>query len=297
MRFEIPGKTFLLGEYAALAGHGAIVACTNPGFTANINRTVTGALPEGSPAWKFQQRHGDFFSGQSVQFESKVSGGWGASTAQYLAVYTAVHGPVVSAKDREALLREYHADAWDGHGAAPSGADLIAQTAGGVVHYNRRHNVLQNLSWNFSDLTGFLVKTGRKVATHEHLRDLTSIDTTGMEEIVLRGVAAMTEGDTEGFVECVSEYSRALQQRSLTCESTLSLLHDFLWLDGVRAAKGCGALGADVVFVVVDTEASARFSRWLSENHWRHFELPKDLSESGLRIVPEGPEEVVDVTR
>jgi len=37
---------------------------------------------------------------------------------------------------------------------------------------------------------------------------------------------------------------------------------------GLRAAKGCGAMGADIVLLLIDTEKKDSLSQWLVTKPW-----------------------------
>nr|WP_256594408.1 hypothetical protein [Legionella pneumophila] len=57
MKWQIPAKTFLLGEYAAIAGEPAILLTTSPCFTLTLteNAKLEGIHPE-SPAGLWWQK-------------------------------------------------------------------------------------------------------------------------------------------------------------------------------------------------------------------------------------------------
>lgn len=280
----VPRKTFLLGEYAALDGAGALIACTEPLFAFRTS-PITEAAPE-TPVGKFMARHPDFFAEGKIQATEAFEGGWGASTAEYLAAYTLLFGEVRTPVDRQALLENYHQDAWNGQGRKPSGADLIAQSVGGLVYFEGQSGELETLDWPFTEHNAFLIKTDVKLATHEHLKTLPTVETAEMARLVGVAREALVQRDEEAFIECVQNYSRELQARKLTCESTLSLLHDLLWLEGVKAAKGCGALGADVVLVILEKSYAPQFKNYLHERALSFVEVPAQLSQAGAVVKP-----------
>ncbi|MNY53300.1 hypothetical protein D3C86_1890450 [compost metagenome] len=54
------------------------------------------------------------------------------------------------------------------------------------------------------------------------------------------------------FIKGIQNYAEVLNSLSFTCEPTLKLLSEFNVIPGVKAAKGCGALGADVLFIIFE---------------------------------------------
>lgn len=295
LTLSIPGKTFLAGEYLALDGGMALLAMTGPRYRVRVSpgSAVFLGFPENSPADRFLKRRAEAFISLNIEFRDphRGAGGFGASTAQYLALASIERSGLELGRgrvnlDEKRLLENYRLDSWDGRGRAPSGADLIGQLHGGFTFFERATGHISREEWPFDDLRGFLIRTGKKVATHEHLRDLGELKTEDFAAIMAGVRAAWSSGDGAGFADGIREYSRRLQADRLVVDHTLSLLHDLLWLDGVKAAKGCGALGADVVLALIEPEATPRFSNWLADRGLEFVSL-QDVDPDGLRA--EGP--------
>src|SRR5262245_43666850 len=90
MKWCIPAKTFLLGEYAAVAGSSAIVLTTSPCFELSlVNSATIQNIHSDSPAgrWWTSQRMTE--QGLIWYDPYQEKGGLGASSAQFLAVYLA----------------------------------------------------------------------------------------------------------------------------------------------------------------------------------------------------------------
>lgn len=277
--FSAPGKTFLAGEYLALDGGMALLAQSEPRFqlTVKPGAGVHEGIHPHSPAGRLITRT-MAFPRMDLQFidPHAGAGGWGASTAQYLTVYAAIEGPKVF--NEEQLLADYRADAWDGKGVPPSGADLVGQLHGGFTFFEKKTGLITTEAWPFETLDGYLIRTGVKLATHDHLRELKSMKLDDLAESMREIRRGWTDGDDVKFVEGVKEFGRGLQAHKLVAESTLSMLHDLLWLDGVKAAKGCGAMGADVVFAVVEKTAHRSFENWLDQNELKAIVIGDRLS-------------------
>ena len=137
---QIPAKTFIIGEYLALKGGPSLIASTGPGFNISFKvgkKGTVGVHPE-SPAGRFfYQKMPDIYE---YTFEDAIKnvGGFGRSTAEYLALYLAewlAGDNDVSQIKVEKLVKEYQRFATN-ENFAPSGADLVAQLKGGICLYD-----------------------------------------------------------------------------------------------------------------------------------------------------------------
>jgi len=262
LRLSVPSKSFFLGEYLALVGGRTLLAATLPRFELQVipgSGAARGVAPT-SPAGRLIAAHSGIFGAVDLEFTDPHAGagGWGASAAQFLMCYAALermganaaHAPP-PAIDVERILSAYVDVAWDGRGYSPSGADIIAQLEGGIVEFAKTGWVLRKHAWPFDDLEFFFLPTGNKVATHEHLRDLGPIDGTVFSAHAGAACAALLSRDSARFVEGICGYAAELERQALVHPDTLSILRRLDALPGVLARKGCGALGADVVVVIV----------------------------------------------
>lgn len=261
LTFFIPGKTFLAGEYLALQGGSALVFLSQPCFEleAQHGSGKADGIHSASPAGRFIQKHSDYFKNLDVSFRDPYQGrgGFGASTAQFLAVYAlwlykeAHHQDMEKLLDFKHLLDAYYDVAWNGEGQRPSGADLVGQLKGALTFFEKRQGLISVKSWPFTDLDFFLIHTGNKVATHEHLKNLADFDASSLEKSFTLIRESFETADSEKFLHGINAYATALENLNFTCEPTLQLLSDLGNVAGVKAVKGCGALGADVVLAVV----------------------------------------------
>lgn len=151
---RVPGKVFLLGEYAALFGLPAIVATVPHYFKMNaLERAVLSYAggpseihPE-SPLGRLLKSEPNLLSDERVgwlDFKDPFAGegGFGASTAQFALGYALALQLGLISEGSEAsgdpiwlrAWRTYRSLMADGAGGiVPSGADLVAQIVGGVV--------------------------------------------------------------------------------------------------------------------------------------------------------------------
>lgn len=291
--FSAPSKTFLAGEYLALDGGPTLLVTTEPRFEMEVTKgtgRLTG-LGEGSPAARFISRHGDFFASLNLQFRDpfRGAGGWGASTAQYLCAFAlwswknAANDESVREIDTKQLMGEYLQDAWSGQGRAPSGADLIAQLKGGFVFFERRAGLISRTAWPFADLEAVLIRTGQKVPTHEHLRGLGEIETSGLQSIMERLQRAWNAADSAEFVAAIQAYGEELARLQFVAPATTDLMKEWGSWASVRAIKGCGALGADVILAIVDRSRSEEFRRAL-QTRSLDFIFARERLSAGLEL-------------
>ncbi|MEK2690572.1 hypothetical protein [Bdellovibrio sp. GT3] len=275
----IPGKTFLVGEYLALHGGPALFVLSKPCFVvtavkADENQSTPGlgSIHPESPAGKFVLDHAQYFKNINLKFEDPYKvGGFGASTAQFLGAYAfwmhrESHQIGMEAQfDFKHLLSVYLKYAWNGEGAPPSGTDLIAQMKGNLTFFEKRKGLLSVTNWPFEDLDFYLIHTGNKVATHEHLKTLKEFDSSALEKAAYQVHESFAAVNSAELISGVKAYAQALKDLNFTCEPTLKLLEGLRALPGVKAAKGCGALGADVMFVVTDKNQSEVIERHCQE--------------------------------
>ncbi|KHD89967.1 MAG: hypothetical protein OM95_00045 [Bdellovibrio sp. ArHS] len=270
--FSVPGKTFIAGEYLALQEGPTLVFLSQPYFELEVNRGrgSLGSIHPDSPAGLFTRKHQDYFSQFDLVFKDPYAGkgGFGASTAQFLGAYALWLYQEASQQDMEKLLdfkhllEAYYEVAWKGEGQRPSGADLVGQLKGALTFFEKRQGLISVKSWPFTDLEMHLLHTGNKVATHEHLKNLKTFDVTDLEKSFAAIRASFEDHDSAAFIAGITSYGEALKKLGFTCNETLFLLNEIQQIPGVMTAKGCGALGADVVLVITRKNESEHLAQF-----------------------------------
>lgn len=276
MILSCPMKTFLLGEYLALKGGPTLLACTGPRFELEVTQGQ-GENPfhPQSPAGKLWASRIDRTANWQARFvSSQVGSGFGGSTAEFLLLWSALCmneslSPEAQLEiDYFEMLKSYQdlSKGSDSLGVVPSGADLMAQAKGGITHFDRSHGLLANSGWNMPGLSFVLIKTGHKLPTHEHLKTLPEWESERLTKIVSDGVLAFKAQDTHGFVGAVAEASTELGRLGFIAKTTFDILNALSADARVLAAKGCGALGADTVLVLVADQNQKSFcANWSSK--------------------------------
>lgn len=269
---SIPGKTFLAGEYLALLGGPAITIATEPKFKLIIKEMPqTGSLlfhPQ-SPAGKYYAFHEDFFKDYHLEFvDPYQAGGFGSSSAQFAMLHTffnlkeKVFSEAEKFFDWHLLLKDYR-DFAAYEGRPPSGADIVGAAAGGVTWFNRSQGHLQTFAWPFEDLEFFICLTGQKVPTHEHIAQLDFEKIKSLENSFGSFLQSLQQIDSQSFVNSLKNWSEALIEHNLCVESSLEILAQIKKSPDVLVAKGCGALGADVVLVIAEMQNSEELRKYL----------------------------------
>ncbi|HEY8279604.1 MAG TPA: hypothetical protein VIH99_08275 [Bdellovibrionota bacterium] len=246
-RLSIPSKTFLLGEYAILEGCPALLLGHGPRFEAQLESAGPSASPfhPKSPAGLWLESHP--FPGKiSFRDPHEGRGGFGASGAEFVAAFRTT--------EMETEPEAFAWKAWKASRDFPgSGADVLTQAFGlGVpgdflLRVDLETRSLRQVSKN-AGLTLSLFHTGRKLPTHEHLKEKRKLPLSELSAMVKEGVDGLEKGDGPAFAYALSSYGDCLARFGLLAPHSESAL-ETLPLERVLAAKGCGAMGADVLLV------------------------------------------------
>lgn len=294
---SIPGKSFLAGEYLAVKGGPSLIFASEPRFVlhAHSGRGQLKGVPAESPAAKLIADHPDFFKNYDLEFSDphQGRGGWGASTAQFLAAFVLNEWREACALESlkslsfSRVLESYWRYAWSGKGQRPSGADVIGQYMGALTYFDPESARLSVTSWPFHEIDFGLIPTGRKVATHEHLQTLQNFETDELRKVMGSLWTGLQQADEKLFVGSVNEYARVLESLKFVAPSTQEILRAFGKCPQILASKGCGALGADVVLAVFAKQKRAEIDAFLQTQGLSILATSKDLS-SGLDLQNRG---------
>lgn len=278
--FSVPGKSFLAGEYLALKGGPSLVFASQPRFelVAQPGHGQVEGLHPDSPAGKLIRDNQSFFSRFDLNFKDphEGRGGWGASTAQFLSVFAfnewreSCELETLKSLSLSRLLESYWKYAWNGEGYRPSGADLVAQYKGSLTLFERVTGHVGVSGWTFADIDFALIPTGKKLATHEHLKSLEDFDSRGLEAAMGLLRQALSSGNSAQFVTGIRANATALQELGFVAPHTQELCAEFAKKPGVLAVKGCGALGADVLLVVFEKSHKEAFKNHVTSADLSH---------------------------
>lgn len=266
MRLTVPSKTFLTGEYAVLAGGSAIILATEPRFEAVISTPGEGRLENihrNSPAGLWARWNKETFHNIDFKFTDphEGRGGFGASSAEFLLTWiwnqleSTPFSRLSEGVDIQQVLKDY-LSLFEDIKNKPSGADVVAQSAGGMSQVSMDPLSVEPLQWPFEALDFLVVPTGNKVATHEHLENLNRQGLERLKQLSAEVCLSLKKTDERGFIDAIATFGSELESQGKTIEATKSLLHSWRQVDGVLAAKGCGALGADSFVLLVEKDKS-----------------------------------------
>lgn len=272
MTLEIPGKTFLVGEYAVLSNGPALGLATAPCFTLRESPVPTVPHPE-SPAGRYLARHG---CAPRFELQDPYTGGFGRSTAEFwAAVQTRFAGCETQGEPKFAGCETRLWDAADTFSFpeilgeyrelhAGSGVDLAIQYFGRVCEAGPENGRFAAYDWHFPELEFFVVSTGYKAATHEHLATLDPACLRGLPALSAQVITAYHGGDSRAFLESLETWAQTLAERDLTLDRSRELKKSLESHADIKLAKPCGALGADVILVFCERERGARVREFLS---------------------------------
>lgn len=265
--WHIPAKTFLVGEYAALAGMGGIILTTTPCFELTLTETAgLNGIHIDSPAGRWWQKNGDKRLGLSWMDPFNQIGGVGASSAQFIGAYLATSLIHQQTPTQEAMLDAYWESAWSGEGLKPSGYDVIAQTMSECVFINQKQQHYLSFPWRFSDIALIIAHSGNKLATHHHLHQTTLPDNlSALDAIVEEAKKSFIQNDSHLLIAAINHYHHRLKEMGLVALTTLELIHLFEDDPEILAVKGCGAMGADTLLFITKKEASIPLSNKLTK--------------------------------
>jgi mevalonate kinase len=292
---RFPSKTFLLGEYIVLDQAPCLILTTEPYFEMQLMlkspRTTCDPLfqrgydlsmqqtpfskgvtlydskifhPQ-SPAGLWIKKHADFFNDYQLRFldPHQGKGGFGASGAEFLGVYNAIYPIQKNIAFIQKLITDYQYICTSEYNILPSGADLVAQIYGDVTYWHRAESIVASEPWPFQNLTYYLMRTGQKCITHKAIKKLPNPVVETLSTITKEGYVAFKACDEISFIKAIQEYANWMEKENCLSANSNELVKKLYGSGLIRAAKGCGTMGADVVVVLLDREKAGVFSKWM----------------------------------
>ena len=255
---SFPSKTFLIGEYAVLEKSPAILVNTNPrfGFEVREDENSNSGFHSDSPAGQWLKKHPQIKYHIKSHDPHNSRGGFGFSSAQFNLVYLlgkaleegkTLEESYISKLNLLKMWTDYRNLDFKGH--TPSGADVVSQWIGKMCLFSPAPFHVNALDWPFKDLDFFLIHTGMKFNTWEHLQEIKAGDFSELADIAKGAVLSIKNKNEKDFISAINEYAVYLEKKSLVHNNTSLLLNRFKEVKSIVAAKGCGAMGAEVVAV------------------------------------------------
>lgn len=261
----IPCKTFLSGEYAVLAGGPAIGLATRPGF--KKSNSVKKYHAESAAGLYLKSK--DFFD-----VISAAPGGFGKSTAEFLFAWLNDHP-----KDQSHFMNAFEAylDLYrEPHlkKLQPSGADLLIQSLGEIAVIDENRNLSKSVSWLYPELGFFILSTGIKIDTHDHIKTLDRTALQGLVPQARNVVKGYLSRDHNFFFNELFKWSQSLKKLGFLHPKIEELVVNLknrieFVVKHIQPAqfliKPCGALGADVVLIIFDQKLKASIQSVIKE--------------------------------
>lgn len=261
---QIPAKTFLIGEYLALKGGPSLIALTNPCFSLD----KTKQLHPNCVASRFWQAKTNTTIPFGLCDPFQGIGGMGASSAEFLLAYYNYYG---NFSNLEKLRQEYLEFA-KGKGQLPSGYDVLAQTQEGICLVQAPYKEKIHFNWLFTELDFVLIHTGKKLPTHRHLEQSTAnFDWRKLAQATELGIEALSAKDADRWLDSIMRFQLHLNKLGLLAAHSQELILDLQNHFPILAAKGCGAMGADVVAIFIEKS--------------NYVQLIDDLTRKGVNVL------------
>ena len=261
IEISCPAKTFVLGEYGVLDGGPAILINSAPRFACRISENSKSSsvfdFPEKSPVGQWFKENQETFRNVSLEWLDpyKGKGGLGFSSAQFNILYAysflRKYGSLDQVKPL-ALWKTYCSLEFEGQ--PPSGADILSQWIGGVCLFEQDPLTVQSITSSLPELDCVMIHTGVRIKTHEHLKQLKLPKLSELTSLARVGVEAMEQGREEDFIQIVNEYGEVLNRMGLTLPHVQKTVRELKSLPETQAAKGCGALSAEVIILFYKKE-------------------------------------------
>lgn len=149
----------------------------------------------------------------------------------------------------EQLLNDYRQLAMY-QGRSPSGADIIGPFVGGLCMVQREPALLfEKTIWPFSDKAVLLFHTKKKMPTHDHISQIQEIPDKLLAEQMAKVLQGLQMKDWDCFIAGLSGYRQEVQNKGWLAQHSAEILSYLDTHPKVKFAKGCGAMGSDVVAV------------------------------------------------
>ncbi len=254
IEIKVPSKTFLCGEYVALNGGPALVLNTGPEFLMSITKGASeySVFQQGSPCDQFFQDNLALLKDLNFDFKDPHAGrgGFGASGAKFnslVAVEKLLQGkPLFNSLDFREKLLHYSRQ-------QQSGYDVISQFNGEICFIDLNDKKIERLSWPFEDKFIYVVRTGNKLNTHEHLANLQVTTYPILTRIATQAYDSLKNIQFNEFSEHINAYYNQLRALNLICTETLQLTDKIKQQTQMfSAVKGCGAAGSDTLLLLAD---------------------------------------------
>lgn len=300
MKINIPGKTFLVGEYSVLMGGSALGIATKPFFeiiynSAISDRTIADpplVFHPASAAGLYLKKYSKSIQPPFITIKDPYPlGGFGRSTAEYFAV------AIPELLKKESTFYDIFAEYKSLHSG--SGADLAFQYFGKICLADPSLQFYQTFNWHFENLDFFILSTGLKISTHEHLSEIKNnkkLDSLRDLPVLSNKITRVFSENREfEFLALMKEWCKLLNFHGLTHTHSLEMKAQLESFDSIKLAKPCGALGADVMIIFFAKTHQETVKNHLLQNKFHIQAHSSDLSAGVASQIQNQQQGLVDV--
>jgi mevalonate kinase len=201
------------------------------------------------------------FSFEEGRFKDPHSGkgGFGASSSEWLfSLSNSDLSEVPTPEKAKGFIASYREKFWDGTGVAPSGIDIVSQWVGRAALVDLNNDRLMPMDWPFESISFLIFRTGVKIPTYKHLMELEPEKLLPLKELSEKVCQAFEAKDWDSFLSKMKNFDQMLEKLNLVCDTTRELKRQISQIPGIEFVKGCGAMGADTVLILIQKSEKAR---------------------------------------
>jgi hypothetical protein len=119
-----------------------------------------------------------------------------------------------------------------------------------LTWFERNTGKLQTFAWPFQEMEFFLLKTTEKLPTHEHLNSLSEFNFEPMQVPMQMLRQGLSDVNWDLFLAGLRDFRGQIQANAWLSHASAKLIHKLESNPEIIFAKGCGAMGADVLFIL-----------------------------------------------
>lgn len=288
IKFSLGSKTFLFGEYAVLWGGKSILLCTKPFFEGSFFKgkgDLKKILPQG-PLKKYIEKNKAHFKDHDLDFYDphEGRGGWGRSSAEFLLFFiwkNKLFSEDLIVQKKKELFLSFKEEFENKKGFSPSGGDILCQLLGGVLSFQKDPFEVNKKTWPFPQKSFFIVATGNKTKTHEHLENLEVRSQDDILKSSFKCHESFEKGKEEDFICNLKNFGETLEKEGLLSKKSLEIKKEYESLKGVECVKACGAMGMDTLILLLDRKNEEEIERKLKDK--KVFFVKKEDLASGIK--------------
>lgn len=259
---KIPSKSFLMGEYSVLSEGWCLVHLHDPSFKVYSEQKKRKSYfhPQSPAGVLFNSLEDENKHDFTFEDPYRGSGGFGGSTAEVISVMK-MSKKLKSLNPKDAF--NLYMSLFKSKKVKPSGADFYGQysclnnTGSTLMFKGGSLESSEIMDWPFSGVKVLILKRNKKINTQNHLESFSFSDKAlkELKQISKKAVDHFKSSNLE-FFSMVDEFTETQHRFNLLLKETLKELNIIKSIDGVVSARGCGALGADVVAVFYKADFS-----------------------------------------